>query len=172
MRTLGAVHAAVFFAALSSVASAQESRPAALSISLPPPAEAPASTFSISGWLRTFSESVRVPDESAWPGDRNETVLQAVRRELMSAHPGQGQALAQVNLLSLIEGAIRKVNDVRRQHAIADARRLVARELAQFCLSHECASPELPSELSPPEGVFLPVAATGTSAGRSQPPGH
>lgn len=159
--TLRALHALMFLTALAAIASAQEpSLPVALSSASS--GEETRAPTSLSNWLRAVGETVRVPDEHAWQGDRTETVLEAVRRELTLAHrASQGQVLVQINLLPLIEGAIRRLNDARRRYAVAEAKRRVARELAEFCLARECApiAPEpSSSSASPPEGVFLPAA--------------
>jgi hypothetical protein len=93
---------------------------------------------------------------------RGETVLDAVRKEL-AAEYGHGHhtssiagapALGQIELLSLIKAAIDTINASRQRHALAEARRQVASELAEFCLTHDCT----PMEPVQPEGVFLPTA--------------
>ena len=85
-----------------------------------------------------------------------ETPLEAIRRELAesSGYSGRGG----IDILALGMSLVRKIQDVRRAHAEANARREVQEALAAFCATHDCSV--LESGPLPLEGIFFPRAAT------------
>lgn len=80
-----------------------------------------------------------------------ETPLDVVRRELREEAglpPWRGglartpvncdSCVAQVDVLPALVGLVRKFKAIRREHAEAEARQMVRRELAEFCSTHDC----------------------------------
>jgi hypothetical protein len=111
-----------------------------------PPPSVPAATF-------------HVEVDERWPP---ETPLDVVRRELAadvgaSGRPGPltggTPALAQVDVLPAIYGAVHRFQAIRREHAEAAARREVAEDFAQFCAEHDCSATAADQAI---EGVILP----------------
>jgi hypothetical protein len=92
-----------------------------------------------------------------------ETALEAVRRELAEEYgrggkeqsrvPGAATALASVDVWPAIVGLYNKIQDIRREHAEANAREMVSKELAAFCAAHDCAAIQ---QGQPIEGLILP----------------
>ena len=86
-----------------------------------------------------------------------ETPLDVIRRELREEahlHPWQGgHYTAGVDLLPAVMSLVTKIRTIRYEHAEAESRQMVKRELAAFCEEHDCS--EAADEL-PLEGVIAP----------------
>lgn len=87
-----------------------------------------------------------------------ETPLDVIRRELQEEAKVRfrtpvTRGLAEVDVLPALVGLVNKIKTIRRQHAEAEARTMVARELAEFCLTHDCSEIERDPV---PEGVIVP----------------
>jgi hypothetical protein len=96
---------------------------------------------------------------------RLETPLDVIRRELQEeagvrwkprgpqTTTAWGSSVATVDVLPALVGLVNKIKDIRRQHAEADARRMVQRELDAFCMTHDCSDIERDPAT---EGVIVP----------------
>jgi hypothetical protein len=87
-----------------------------------------------------------------------ETPLDVVRRELQEEakvhfRTPVTKGLAEVDVLPALVGLVNKIKTIRRQHAEAEARTMVERELAEFCSTHDCSDVER-EPIS--EGVIVP----------------
>ena len=87
-----------------------------------------------------------------------ETPLDVIRRELREEagvrwRTPVTQGLVEVDVLPAIVGLVNKIKTIRREHAEANARRMVEQELADFCSTHDCSD----FEREPiAEGVIVP----------------
>jgi len=87
-----------------------------------------------------------------------ETPLDVIRRELQAEakvhfRTPVTKGLAEVDVLPALVGLVNKIKAIRRQHAEAEARTMVERELAEFCLTHDCSDIEREPFT---EGVIVP----------------
>jgi hypothetical protein len=79
-----------------------------------------------------------------------ETPLDVIRRELateargsLPTLPGPKEVavpLVSYDVLPAIVGLVNKIKAIRREHAEADARRMVQAELDAFCQTHDCST--------------------------------
>jgi hypothetical protein len=80
--------------------------------------------------------------------EKLETPLDVIRRELateargsmptLPAPVGVAVPLVSFDVLPAIVGLVNKIKQIRREHAEAEARRMVREELAAFCKTHDC----------------------------------
>jgi hypothetical protein len=87
--------------------------------------------------------------------EKLETPLDVVRRELQEEANVRWKPPAKqgLDLLPALVGLVTKVKSIRREHAEAEARRMVQAELAEFCRTHDCSDIER-EPIS--EGVITP----------------
>ena len=72
-----------------------------------------------------------------------ETPLDVIRRELreeagLRLRTPATQGLVEIDVLPALVGLVNKIKTIRREHAEANARRMVEQELAEFCSTHDC----------------------------------
>jgi len=87
-----------------------------------------------------------------------ETPLDVIRRELREEaglrwRTPVTQGLVEIDVMPVLAGLVNKIKAIRREHAEANARTMVAQELAAFCSTHDCSD----FEREPiAEGVIVP----------------
>lgn len=89
-----------------------------------------------------------------------ETPLDVVRRELRAEaglppwRGGSGHVTQGIDILPALMGLVSKFKTIRREHAEAEARQMVRRELAAFCATHDCS--QVVQEPLTEGGVLVP----------------